>query len=55
MVVPENKKELLLAREEKVKYIQKHHWLGFLTEDEKYNQSITIWAEVKKVIEKEMK
>lgn len=55
MIVPDNKKELLAEAEEKVKYIQKHHWLGFLTEDEKYNQSITIWAEVKKVIEKEMK
>ncbi|MDD4151574.1 MAG: DNA-directed RNA polymerase subunit beta', partial [Candidatus Gracilibacteria bacterium] len=55
MIVPSNKKELLQAREEKVKYIQKHHWLGFLTEDEKYNQSIAIWAEVKKGIEKEMK
>ena len=39
----------------KVKYIQKKHWAGFMTEEEKFYQSITIWAEVKKVIEKEMK
>jgi DNA-directed RNA polymerase subunit beta' len=55
MVSPENKKELLKEAEEKVKFIQKKHWLGFLTDDEKYLQSIVIWAEVKKVIENEMK
>jgi len=55
MVMPENKKELLAEWGEKVKYIQKKHWQGFLTESEKYNQSIKIWAEVKKVIESEMK
>lgn len=55
MISPENKKELLKAADDKVKYIQKKHWLGFLTENEKYMQSIVIWAEVKKVIESEMK
>jgi DNA-directed RNA polymerase subunit beta' len=55
MVVPDIKKELLEAAGEKVKYIQKHHWTGFLTEEEKYKQSIVIWAEVKKVIEGKMK
>ena len=55
MIVPDNKKALMKEAEEKVKYIQKKHWTGFMTEDEKYNQSITVWAEVKKVIEWEMK
>lgn len=55
MIVPEIKKELLEAAGEKVKYIQKHHWTGFLTEEEKYKQSIAIWAAVKKVIESKMK
>jgi DNA-directed RNA polymerase subunit beta' len=55
MVSPENKKVLLKEAEEKVKFIQKKHWLGFLTDDEKYLQSISIWADVKKVIENEMK
>lgn len=55
MVMPENKKELLAKWWEKVKYIQKKWWAWFLTEDEKYNQSIKIWAEVKKTIEWEMK
>lgn len=51
MVVPESKKQLLASASEKVKYIQKKYWSGFMTEDEKYKQSITVWAEVKKVIE----
>lgn len=55
MTSPENKKELLKAADEKVKFIQKKYWNGFLTHDEKYYQSIAIWWEVKKVIEAEMK
>lgn len=55
MVTPANKKELLAWAWEKVKYIQKKWWSWFMTENEKYNQSIKIWAEVKKVIESEMK
>jgi len=55
MVVPENKQKLLDEASEKVKYIQKKHWTGFMTEEEKFFQSITVWAEVKKVIEVEMK
>lgn len=55
MLLPSNKQELLDEAGEKVKYIQKKHWNGFLTEDEKYMQSIAVWAEVKKVIEQEMK
>ncbi|MDQ7009611.1 MAG: DNA-directed RNA polymerase subunit beta' [Candidatus Gracilibacteria bacterium] len=55
MVMPEGKKELLEVGGEKVKLIQKAQWNGFVTGEEKYNQSIAIWAEVKKTIEKEMK
>lgn len=55
MISPENKKDLLKSADEKVKFIQKKHWLGFLTDEEKYLQSIAIWAEVKKVIENDMK
>jgi DNA-directed RNA polymerase subunit beta' len=55
MKTPENKKELLEIATEKVTFIQKKHWMGFLTQDEKFNQSVAIWAEVKKVIESEMK
>lgn len=52
---PENKKQMLLEADNLVKFIQKKYWNGFLTEQEKYAQSIAIWAEVKKVIEQEMK
>lgn len=55
MILPKNKQELLDAASEKVKFIQKKHWNGFLTTEEKFNQSIAIWAEVKNVIESEMK
>jgi len=55
MKTPENKQALLEAATEKVTFIQKKHWLGFLTQDEKFNQSVAIWADVKKVIEGEMK
>ncbi len=55
MVLPENKWELIEKANEKVKYIQKRHWTGFMTEEEKYFQSVAVWAETKKVIESEMK
>jgi DNA-directed RNA polymerase beta' subunit len=55
MILPENKKKLLEVASEKVKYIQKKHWNGFLTTEEKFAQSVTVWAQVKNVIEKEMK
>ncbi len=55
MVLPENKQKLLDEASEKVKFIQKKHWNGFMTAEEKFQQSIVIWAEVKKVIESEMK
>jgi DNA-directed RNA polymerase beta' subunit len=55
MVSPESKKELLEEGTKKVTFIQKKHWNGFVTEDEKFNQSVAIWADVKKSIEKEMK
>lgn len=55
MMIPDSKNDLLSKAEEKVKYIQKARWNGLLSEEEKYAQSIVIWAEVKKVIETEMK
>ena len=55
MVVPDIKQKLLAEAWEKVKLIQKKYWNGFMTEEEKYKQSITVWADVKKIIESEMK
>lgn len=55
MIIPWNKQELVKDGEEKIKFIQKNHWNGFLTEDERYRQSIDVWAKIKNIIEKEMK
>jgi len=55
MVVPDVKQKLLAEASAKVKFIQKKYWNGFMTEEEKYTQSIAVWAEVKKLIESEMK
>jgi DNA-directed RNA polymerase subunit beta' len=55
MVLPESKEKLLEEANEKVKYIQKRWWAGFMTDEEKYSQSVIVWAEIKKVIESEMK
>ncbi|MDR0772374.1 MAG: hypothetical protein LBF15_05090 [Candidatus Peribacteria bacterium] len=51
MIIPDDKEKLISEANEKVKAIQKRHWQGFLTDDEKFNQSIKVWADVKKVIE----
>jgi len=55
MIVSDNKDDLLRQAEEKIKIIQKHQWLWFLTEEEKKRQSIWVWTETKKVIESEIK
>lgn len=55
MISPENRQELIDGWDEKVKLIQKAYWNGLLNDDERYRQSIDIWADVKKVIEWEMK
>jgi len=55
MIVPDNKNEILDEAAEKVKFIQKKAWLGFLTENEKKTQSIKVWAKAKNQIEAEIK
>ncbi|MDD2565779.1 MAG: DNA-directed RNA polymerase subunit beta' [Candidatus Gracilibacteria bacterium] len=54
MIIPTNKDELIKKGEEKIKGIQKKFWTGFMTEKERYEQSVKVWMEVKNVIEKEM-
>ncbi|EKE30020.1 MAG: DNA-directed RNA polymerase subunit beta' [uncultured bacterium (gcode 4)] len=54
MMVPSNKEDLIKWWEEKIKWIQKKFWTGFLTEKERYEQSVKVWTEVKNIIEKEM-
>jgi len=55
MIVPDNKNKILDEASDKVKFIQKKAWLGFLTENEKKNQSIKVWAKAKNAIEAEIK
>jgi DNA-directed RNA polymerase subunit beta' len=55
MIIPKDKEKLLAEAGEKVKTIQKKAWEWFMTEDEKYNQSIQVWADIKKIIEWKLK
>ena len=55
MIVPKDKNKILDEASDKVKFIQKKAWLGFLTENEKKNQSIKVWAKAKNEIENEIK
>ena len=61
MHIPEEKYDhsagqgLIESGEEKIKTIQKAHWNGLVTDDERYMQSIQVWMEIKKEIEKETK
>ncbi|EKE26072.1 MAG: hypothetical protein ACD_4C00447G0001 [uncultured bacterium (gcode 4)] len=54
MKVPENKTELMKSWEEKIKTIQKKFWNWFMTEKERYDQSVKVWNQIKGIIEKEM-
>jgi DNA-directed RNA polymerase subunit beta' len=54
MIIPLNKEELIKGWEEKIKWIQKKYWSGFLTEKERYEQSVRVWTEIKNIVEKEM-
>ncbi|MDD2516530.1 MAG: DNA-directed RNA polymerase subunit beta', partial [Candidatus Gracilibacteria bacterium] len=55
IIIPLEKPALIKDGDEKVKYIQKKFWHGYLTEKERYEQSIKVRSNVKKLIEKEMK
>jgi DNA-directed RNA polymerase subunit beta' len=55
MLIPDTKRDLIRDAEEKVKNIQKEWWNGFLTDDERYGQSIDVWSKLKNAIEKQMK
>ena len=55
MIIPDEKYGFVKEGEEKIKEIQKAHWHGLVTEDERYLQSLQAWSGVKSKIEKEMK
>ena len=54
MVVPEKKKELLAKAYEEVKTIKEQYSEGLLTEGERYNKVVDIWAKVTESIASEM-
>ena len=47
MHIPAEKYEFVREGEEKIKEIQKAHWHGLVTEDERYLQSLQVWSAVK--------
>ncbi len=55
MLTPSNKSEILEKATEKVRTIQSMAYEGFLTDDERYEQSIRIWSQAKNDIESAMK
>lgn len=55
MIIPEMKRDLVKEGEERIREIQKAYWNGYMTENERYFQSLSVWHTTKKEIEKEMK
>lgn len=55
MIIPESKTTILAVASEKVREIQKMAYEGFLTDEERYGQSIRIWSVAKNDIEIAMK
>lgn len=55
MITPVVKTEILEKATEKVRTIQSMAYEGFMTDDERYEQSIRIWSQAKNEIESEMK
>ncbi len=54
VIVPENKNEMVEESNEVVKQINNQYWKGFITDDERYNHTIKIWADTKQRISKEI-
>lgn len=55
MISPDSKNAHIKEGEEKIKAIQKAFWNGFLTERERYEQSVKVWSAIKGTVEKELK
>ncbi len=54
MIIPEEKKGLLLEAEDEVKKIKEQYSEGLLTEGERYNKVVDIWADVTEKIAESM-
>jgi len=55
MIAPKEKDEFVKMGEDKIKAVQKAHWNGFMTERERYEQSVKVWSSIKSSIEKALK
>ncbi|MFC1616554.1 DNA-directed RNA polymerase subunit beta', partial [Patescibacteria group bacterium] len=47
MVIPDEKKKIIEDSSETVKQINNQYWKGLITEEERYNHTIQIWAQTK--------
>ena len=54
MIIPENKKHIVLQAEKDVLKIQKQYMDGLITDGERYNKVIDIWAQSTEKIATEM-
>ncbi|MFH0776439.1 MAG: DNA-directed RNA polymerase subunit beta' [Patescibacteria group bacterium] len=54
VIVPEAKHAIVEESDEIVKQINNQYWKGFITDDERYNHTIRVWAETKQKISKEI-
>ncbi|MFH0833809.1 MAG: DNA-directed RNA polymerase subunit beta' [Patescibacteria group bacterium] len=54
VVVPDSKNAMVEESDEVVKEINNQFWKGFITDDERYNHTIKVWAATKQKISKEI-
>ena len=54
MIIPENKKSIVLQADKDVLKIQKQYMDGLITDGERYNKVIDIWAQATEKIASEM-
>jgi DNA-directed RNA polymerase subunit beta' len=50
MLVPDSREESIKKADETVKQINNQYWKGWITEEERYNHAIRVWANVKNEI-----
>jgi len=55
MIVPDDKQDLIEKGEELIRQIQNSWWNWFMTEEERYTQTIWVWSDIKKTIEIKLK
>lgn len=55
MITPDDKTGLIKRGDDEIKFIQKAFWKGYLTEKERYEQSLKVWSRIKSEIEKELR